>query len=194
MMPFDRREALRYMGVRGTEDAELAPLVEEAAALLEPLACYRVLMCRLPLRWTGSLSLDGIPLAGESIRRFLRGCGEAVLLGATLGSAVDGLVRREMLTRPAVALAVNGCAAAMLEHALDETCRELAAQAAEEGRSLTGRFSPGYGDWPLDVQPALLERLRAYRIGLAVHAGGQLQPEKSVTALCGLRHDEEERR
>ena len=194
MMPFDRREALRYMGVRGTEDAGLASLVEEAAALLEPLACYRVLMWRLPLRWTGSLSLDGIPLAGESIRRFLRGCREAVLLGATLGSAVDGLVRREMLTRPAVALAVNGCAAAMLEHALDETCRELAAQAAEEGRSLTGRFSPGYGDWPLDVQPALLERLRAYRIGLAVHAGGQLQPEKSVTALCGLRNDEEERR
>ena len=42
------------------------------------------------------------------------------------------------------------------------------------------------------LQPALLERLQAYRIGLTVNAGGQLQPEKSVTALCGLRSGEEE--
>lgn len=115
-----------------------------------------------------------------------------MLLGATLGSAVDGLIRRESLTRPALALAVNGCAAAMLEHALNGTCRELSAQVEGEGLTLTGRFSPGYGDLPLTLQPALLERLQAYRIGLTVNAGGQLQPEKSVTALCGLRSGEEE--
>ena len=45
---------------------------------------------------------------------------------------------------------------------------------------------------PYDGIPALLERLQAYRIGLTVNAGGQLQPEKSVTALCGLRSGEEE--
>lgn len=192
MTPFDRREALRYMGVRGAPDAGVQALVEEAAHLLEPRAHYRVLLQRLPLDWTGGLSLDGIPLPGESIRRCMRGCGEAVLLGATLGSAVDGLIRRESLTRPALALAVNGCAAAMLEHALNGTCRELSVQVEGEGLTLTGRFSPGYGDLPLTLQPALLERLQAYRIGLTVNAGGQLQPEKSVTALCGLRSGEEE--
>ena len=166
MPPFDRREALRYMGVRGAPDAGVQALVEEAAHLLEPRAHYRVLLQRLPLDWTGGLSLDGIPLPGESIRRCMRGCGEAVLLGATLGSAVDGLIRRESLTRPALALAVNGCAAAMLEHALNGTCRELSAQVEGEGLTLTGRFSPGYGDLPLTLQPALLERLQAYRIGL----------------------------
>lgn len=191
MPPFDRREALRYMGASGEPDAALAALVEEAAALLEPLAHYRVLLCRLPLERGTGLALDGLPLPGESIRRCLRGCGEAVLLGATLGSAVDGLIRREMLTRPALALAVNGCAAAMLEHALDDTCKALREQVAGEGLTLTGRFSPGYGDLPLTLQPALLARLQAYRIGLTVNAGGQLQPEKSVTALCGLRNREE---
>ena len=190
MPPFDPREALRYMGVRGEADAALLALVEEAAALLEPLALYRVLLLRLPLHEAEGLALEGLPLPGESIRRCLRGCREAVLLGATLGSAVDGLIRRETLTRPALALAVNGCAAAMLEHALDGTCRELGKQMADERLTLTGRFSPGYGDLPLSLQPALLERLQAYRIGLTVNAGGQLQPEKSVTALCGLRSGE----
>lgn len=75
MTPFDRREALRYMGVRGAPDAGVQALVEEAAHLLEPRAHYRVLLQRLPLDWTGGLSLDGIPLPGESIRRCMRGCG-----------------------------------------------------------------------------------------------------------------------
>ena len=150
-------------GGRGAPDAGVQALVEEAAHLLEPRAHYRVLLQRLPLDWTGGLSLDGIPLPGESIRRCMRGCGEAVLLGATLGSAVDGLIRRESLTRPALALAVNGCAAAMLEHALNGACRELSAQVEGEGLTLTGRFSPGYGDLPLTLQPALLERLHLLR-------------------------------
>ena len=72
MTPFDRREALRYMGVRGAPDAGVQALVEEAAHLLEPRAHYRVLLQRLPLDWTGGLSLDGIPLPGESIRRCMR--------------------------------------------------------------------------------------------------------------------------
>ena len=79
-----------------------------------------------------------------------------------------------------------------LEHALNGTCRELSAQVEGEGLTLTGRFSPGYWDLRRTLQPALLERLQAYRIDLTVNAGGQLQPEKSVTALCGLRSGEEE--
>lgn len=66
MTPFDRREALRYMGVRGAPDAGVQALVEEAAHLLEPRAHYRVLLQRLPLDWTGGLSLDGIPCPGKA--------------------------------------------------------------------------------------------------------------------------------
>lgn len=66
MPPFDRREALRYMGASGEPDAALAALVEEAAALLEPLAHYRVLLCRLPLERGTGLALDGLPCPGRA--------------------------------------------------------------------------------------------------------------------------------
>lgn len=178
----DLREALRYMGVRGDPSPEMLALTQEAAGLLASEARYRVLFLRLPVD-------DGLELPGEAIRRRLAGCREALLLGCTLGSGVDGLIRRTMLTRPALALAVNGCAAALLEARLDETCGELSRQLRAEGAGLTARFSPGYGDLPLSVQPALLERLQAYRIGLTVNEGGQLQPEKSVTAICGITGD-----
>jgi hypothetical protein len=55
------------------------------------------------------------------------------------------------------------------------------------GLTITRRFSPGYGDLPLDIQPALLAVLDAERrIGLTCTQSLILLPRKSVTALIGL--------
>ena len=55
-----------------------------------------------------------------------------------------------------------------------------------EGRYLTGRFSPGYGDWPITVQPAFMQWLDAGRqAGICSTASCVLTPGKSITALCG---------
>ena len=63
----------------------------------------------------------------------------------------------------------------------------LRALAAAEGMYLTGRYSPGYGDWPIGVQPriaALLDTPR--RIGLCVTGTCLMLPRKSITAALGL--------
>jgi len=51
---------------------------------------------------------------------------------------------------------------------------------------LTDRFSPGYGDLPLEVQPALLEAAQAHRIGVTAAPSLMMIPQKSVSALIGL--------
>ena len=52
---------------------------------------------------------------------------------------------------------------------------------------LTDRFSPGYGDLPLSLQPALCEILDVQRrLGLYVTDSLLLNPMKSVTAILGL--------
>ena len=188
MPPFELREALRYMGVRGEPTAELMQLAQEAGTLLTKAANYRWRSVRLPLHGDGSALLLGeLPLTGQSIRRHLNGCTEAILLCGTLGSGVDQLIRREMLLHPARALAVNGCAAALLEARLDDTCAELAQTLHTEGLTLTARFSPGYGDVPLAVQKDFLAVLEAgKRIGLFASEENLLIPRKSVTAVLGL--------
>ena len=51
----------------------------------------------------------------------------------------------------------------------------------------TFRFSPGYADFPLEVQPKLLEILDApRRIGLTVSPSLLLIPTKSVTCILGV--------
>ena len=64
---------------------------------------------------------------------------------------------------------------------------ELRQLAAAEGTYLTGRFSPGYGDWDIAVQPLVAAALdTARRAGLCVTDTNLMTPRKSVTAILGV--------
>ena len=64
---------------------------------------------------------------------------------------------------------------------------ELRQLAAAEGTYLTGRFSPGYGDWDIAVQPLVANALDTVRrAGLCVTDTNLMTPRKSVTAVLGL--------
>ena len=82
---------------------------------------------------------------------------------------------------------LDGSAAALAEQAADAAEAELRQWAAEQDKYLTGRFSPGYGDWPIGVQPLVAAALdTARRAGLCVTENDLMTPRKSVTALLGL--------
>lgn len=123
-------------------------------------------------------------LTGEDIRRHLSGCSDCVLLCATLGSEVDALIRRTQVTDMAKTLWLDAAASAAIEQVCDEVQLDIA-QRLE--RSLTTRFSCGYGDLPLSAQPHFLSCLDAGRkIGLHLSPSGMLVPIKSVTAVIGI--------
>ena len=64
---------------------------------------------------------------------------------------------------------------------------QLRQWAAERGLFLPGRVAPGYGDWPISLQPLLAETLdTARQIGLYVTDTYLMTPRKSVTALLGV--------
>lgn len=48
------------------------------------------------------------------------------------------------------------------------------------------RYSPGYGDMPLEVQKFLYETLKLDELGLRLTGNNFLIPEKSVTAIAGI--------
>ena len=56
------------------------------------------------------------------------------------------------------------------------------------GREHTGRFSPGYGDMPLDLQGDIIAILEARKwLGLTLSEAKLMSPQKSVTALIGIK-------
>lgn len=57
---------------------------------------------------------------------------------------------------------------------------------AAQGYGMRWRFSPGYGDWPLEQQPELIRVTKCESIGITLSESKMLVPRKSVTAIIGL--------
>ena len=181
-------EVLRYLGAAGRDPAPLLPLVRECCrellATARPRWIWRSLKCQAGPE--GILLEGGLLLPGGDLKQLLAGCGEAVLLAATLSQEVDSLLRRSQLTDLSRSLVLESCATAAIEEVCDRGEKIIAE--ALPGKSLTRRFSPGYGDLPVTIQRDFLALLDAPRkIGLCATGSSILTPRKSVTAVLGVR-------
>ncbi len=126
-------------------------------------------------------------LQGGDIAAHLRGCGRFVLLGVTLGTGVDAAVRRAGVGDVAAGAAADALASALAEQACAAAEAFLRDSYAAEGFFLTGRFSPGYGDWPLAAQARIAALLDLPKtLGVTVTDTNLMLPRKSVTAALGL--------
>lgn len=184
------KEAVRYLGF-GRREADEATLRLVAAAFsqLERAASPRIVWRVFDLKTAGEGRLDigGMEVESRSLWKNMKGCCQAVVLGATLGSGVDLLMRRQSLTDMAAAVVTQACAAAMLEEYLDGEQEKIGRELEREGKYLRPRFSPGYGDFSICHQGQLLAMLEApKRIGLSMTDSSMLTPVKSVTAVIGV--------
>lgn len=172
------RDALRFMGVTGTPDKEVIALAEEAYDALLPQISKKH---RIIISSVAGESLDcAVPLLGSDIKRHLEGCPAAAVLVATLGAGADMLIRRTQLTSMAKAVAIDAVASALLEEYCDEICGSI------KGIS-TPRFSPGYGDFPIEAQPFLLNACKAHKIGVSCLESLMMIPSKTVSAILGIQ-------
>jgi len=187
----DRKEVLRYLGHRGQEVGErLEGLVDECILEIKAAASPKYIF-----RTFGITSRDGsviledglFELPGKAISRHLGNSGSCILIAATIGSEVDKRIRyyeKKDLTK---ALILDACATAYIEDVCDKVCGDIEKNSLEEGEHLTWRFSPGYGDLPINIQKGFLAVLDAgKRIGLTASSTNILLPRKSVTAVMGI--------
>ncbi|MDR1116965.1 MAG: methionine synthase [Oscillospiraceae bacterium] len=190
-MEKSKAEVLRYLGRRNQEvSPQLDSLIEECMLLMGEAAAPRHVRKTfgIQLRSDGiQVENSGLLLCGEDISRHLTGCGSVVLLAATLSVPADNLIRRWENADLTRSLVLDACAGQLIEQYLDEIEAQICHEAGETGLTVTSRFSPGYGDLPLDIQPKLLAVLDAgKKIGLTCTESLILLPRKSVTAILGL--------
>lgn len=187
-MELDVNEALRYLGAGGQAPDELKQqalqVASELTAAVTPRYTYRVFsMVREEDRFL--LPQAGLALEGRTARTMLSQCSQAVLLCCTLGAGFEAMLRSEQARDMARAVILDACGSALVEAGCDAAQEELRQRLP--GRYLTDRFSPGYGDLPLTLQPPICAALDARRrLGVHVTDSLLLNPSKSVTAVIGL--------
>lgn len=189
----NRDEALRYLGYKGSypDDNTLA-IIEECERSLIEAASPKYLYRRFDLEHQADcieVKDTGIKLVGNSIKLHLNGCNSVVLMCATISPGVDRLIRRFQTTDMTKAVITDALASAAIEQVCNAADEEINEKYQDEYK--TWRFSPGYGDLPLDLQSDFLRVLDAQRkIGLTLGESSMLIPTKSVTALIGISKNE----
>ena len=188
----DHDEVLRYLGYRGQPispelETRITATVERCIALARP----RATLASFPVARVhdGAVELQGcaLRLTGSAIAAHLADATEVVLMAATLGADIDRELRRLSLTDALEQVIFDSAATALIERAADAAEAQARAYAAAQGAFTSWRFSPGYGDLPLDVQGDFLAALDATRqLGITLTPSSLMIPTKSVTAVVGI--------
>ncbi|NLV58613.1 MAG: hypothetical protein GXY67_07565 [Clostridiales bacterium] len=195
------RMAARYLGLKGAlwrnPETGMEALLEKAYQVALEAAEPRHCLVRCPVRVeegegeeTPRVFFGALPaLPSRHLARLLAGCREGYALLATLGMKLDLTLRRLMVSDPALAAAAGACGSALIEVYIDGVLRLAQASLAAAGEHLTPRFSPGYGDVPLTVQPGLIALCKGSSLGVYVTQANQMIPEKSVSAVMGITRE-----
>lgn len=175
-------------------DADLQQRFESHACACEQQLrvqyCWRILPLNVTMRHGlpltqvagGALELPGVQLA-----RHVRGAQAVVLAAVTLGFDCQRMLDQLGSVNAVDQLLRSTCASSLVEAGLDAVRDQLNQLLQPAGLHVGPPFAPGYGDLPLDVQPAFLDVLGARKsIGLCVTQGNMLLPEKSVTVCLGV--------
>ena len=180
-MPADAREALRYLNAGEALLPEAQAMMARVEAGVRPL-----------FRWK-LFPVQDFSLPGKTAEKMLASCSHVCVLIATLGLSFDAMLRSQQARSMADAVLMDACGSALIEAVCDGAEKEIAARFPD--KYLTDRFSPGYGDLPLELQPELLRLLDAQRtLGVTVNDRFLLLPSKTVTALIGLSDRPQEAR
>ncbi len=187
LAPYDEKEILRYASAPHPSP-ELLQLLRECLKECEGAFSGRVCYLRLPIKLSGNvLHLAFAETDSKSLIRHLTGCDEIVLFAATVGLGIDRLIHKHSRLSIARAAMLQAVGTERIEKLCDLFCSEMEQALLREGLHTRPRFSPGYGDLPLEMQRQIAAALNCEKhIGVCLNESLLMSPSKSVTAIVGI--------
>lgn len=189
-MRIDKKEVLRYLGHKGHEfskeiDIKIDFLIENAYSVCNPKSMWGV----FEPEFKDKVYLKGTSIAfeGKDIYSHLEGAKKVGVLAVTAGINAEREIMKFQQFDMVSAVIADAVFDAYTESLADDTQQEIVAFATKQKLFTNSRYSPGYGDFPLEAQKDFERLLNLNKtIGLSVTENNLLIPRKSVTAVIGL--------
>lgn len=193
----DRDEVLRYLGYRGQH-------IDENLDVLINICRKEVIDKSNPRYIYGYFNIESIndyidingttlKLYGNDIKKHLDGCEKCAILIVTLGAEIEKEIIYNEKNNLTKSIILDACATTYIEEICDKVEKEIKDYVAKYNLNITTRFSPGYGDLPLEIQKEVLIVMNANkRIGVNTTEHSILFPRKSVTAIIGISNKKQE--
>jgi hypothetical protein len=145
-----------------------------------------------------SIRLDGVSFQSERLRTMLLDAEaeSAILVAVSAGPELERESQKLWAEeKPDEYFFLEVFGSAVVEHLITMKGAELCAWADARGEAILPHYSPGYPEWDISQQPALLELIQSagddLPAQLQVLDSGMLRPKKSLLAVFGLtRHPE----
>ncbi len=193
MLDISRRDIARHLGYKRPEDLDdiTAARIEECVKEVTDVAEYQSIYHTFPIIWEEELcEFAAIKIYSKDLLKNLKGCSEAIMLAVTIGPAVDRLIRRAEVTDVSKAVILQAVGAEVVEAWCNKVNLDIKNDMAAKGCSTKPRFSPGYGDLPLELQQEF-ERVLQMRknIGISLSDSNIMTPSKSITAVIGISYN-----
>ena len=187
-MSTSRKEIRRYLGMGNAVHEDIEKMIDDCLPLVEQAAEIKYAYRVFDLEWQdGYPVIEGTLIRSNHLAINLRSCDRVVIMAATLGSGVDRLIQKYEHISMASASVMQACAAAMTEDAVEEAVQQVKEYAASQGYFMKPRYSPGYGDLPLENQKLVFSLINLPKeIGVTLNDSLIMSPSKSVTAYIGL--------
>ena len=192
----DKSEVLRYLGHNGQEidndlNFKINQCIKETKNEIDTKYVYQIYDIKKDLNLnTVQFENTNLILKSKDISELLRDCDKCVLMCATLGFNIEKNIRRYSYNNLTKGIIIDACATTSIEEVCDLVQDSILDKVAKEGKSLTMRYSPGYGDLDISANRDILNVLDAHRkIGVTVTNTGIMIPRKSVVALIGITNE-----
>ena len=186
-----KKEILRYAGCKGTTDELLQFLLDECLEEVLPKLSYKVCYMELPISIVENTCDFGcMQIQSKDLVKNLNGCEKVLLFAATIGVEIDRAIAKYAHVSPTKAVLMQAIGAERIEALCDMFCQEVQNEIKMQGKknaAIRPRFSPGYGDLPLETQTKILTILHGFKtIGVSLNDSLLMSPSKSVTAFVGV--------
>lgn len=131
------------------------------------------------------LDLSFCTTDSKSLKKLLENSKRVLLFAATIGFDIDRKITKYSKLNPAKALIFQAIGTERVESLCDTFVEDIK---NEKGYIITQRFSPGYGDLPLEMQRDVFKALDCYKnIGVTLNDSLLMSPSKTVTAIIGIQ-------
>ena len=158
--------------------------IERCLKRLKEAANCRFSSVRMPYITNGKMLNCGFgEFESTVLAKNLGDCREVFVFASTIGIGVDRLLNKLSKLSAAEFFITDALASSLAEAMMNETEKRV------KGDILCKpRFSPGFGDFGLEHQAAILELVNAGRLlGITVNKSYLMSPMKSVTAIMGIK-------
>ena len=191
----DKNEVLRYLEYKNQKiDDNLNSIIDDCIKLTKSkinpryiLGVYSILKEKINDNYQIKFKDSELVIESKDLYKLLNDCSECIVLAATIGINIEKEIKLNSYSNLTKSIIIDACATTAIEEFCDKLQSNIELILNKEGKYITNRYSPGYGDLNIDLNEIFINLLRASsKIGVTITQDKIMIPRKSVVAIIGI--------